>query len=150
MLTIDEMLAPAAVQATAERTFTFNELRGEPQLTVVQATKANRAWFNEVLAADHRDDTPIRTAAQIEASQLEDAKLYARHCIRAWRVREAGPDTPYVERPYDSLEGARFLEALIVKVPREWTRLLKFLQDERNFTARAIDARATAGNSSGG
>lgn len=157
MLTIDEMLAPAAEEAPT-RPYTFERLRGRPRLDLLPMSMRNPRWFDASLAASMRKDAEGGEAKPEDLNGLravlkEEATLIATTMVAGFAVQEE-PDGPHVPRAYTPELGVSFFHRLI-DLPQglaefvEFQRAIaRYAQEDR--AAHAIDPTATAGNSSGG
>jgi len=124
-----------------ERKFTFYDIEGEPTLTVVPATSANKGYWSGVMersAKRKRSESQLRrlaagkVGADFIAEQQANAKaLLPEHCIKGWEgvLNSQGKDVPF-----STENAALFIEAL-----PDWIYgiLYTFITNPRSFVGDA-------------
>ncbi|HEX7788436.1 MAG TPA: hypothetical protein VF653_19610, partial [Methylomirabilota bacterium] len=106
----------AALAPAGTRTFCFGEIAGEPELTVLPATKENRQYHNEqsrhARQLLHRYGGRLFDAMSenVERERRErDRQLFPRFVVTGW---ERVQDSAGHEVPFSQEACARFLQAL--------------------------------------
>jgi len=102
-----------------ERTFVFYDIEGEPSLTVIPATSANRPFWNAVMAIATKRKRSAQQMRRLAAGKVDDKfieeqrqntkMLIPRHCVVSWKGVK---DSKGAEVPFSKENAALFLNAM--------------------------------------
>lgn len=139
-----EHLKKLSPSADKEVPYPLVQIEGEPVLIMVQATEANKKYYNALLKKNSMSIRRLRSqrfnAGMLAENRNTDRDLFPKFIIKNWEkvVDADGVDVPF------TVEDARdFILALPDHI---FDDVRNFASDPVNFVDEPLDEEATSGN----